>query len=125
MHMRSRAHPAWLDTLAASRLSSDPHRYYGHLRGDIPEFLRFRQLLLWCLEDEIGRLKRDKGFQRENDSIQAAVMGLLDDLYQGITTQHLSTNWAERVTEPVNIMPNARNLEMQTKHEAYGRTVQK
>lgn len=64
-------------------------------------------------------LRNDKGFSRENADIRNAVLDLLNRLYQDIELQRISTSWADRIAEPVNILPDPRNQEMQANIEAY------
>lgn len=99
--------------------------YCNHIAKDLPEFLRLKQLLLWCLEEELEKLRNDKGFQRENSNIQNAVVELIKNLYQDIKTQKISTNWVERVPEPVKLKPNPRNVEMQASYETHKKQVQR
>jgi hypothetical protein len=100
-------------------LATDPKQYYQHLPKDLPEFLKLRQLLLWCFERDTEHLKNDKGFRREESHIQRAVIDTLKNLHHNIETQQISTSWAGRPLQSVVMKPNPRNIEMQASYDIY------
>ncbi|KAJ1978716.1 hypothetical protein H4R35_001791 [Dimargaris xerosporica] len=85
---------------------ADPQDFYKHISPELPEPIRMRQLLTWCLRKSSFALPTKKPSAAELKQVMKELMG---HVYKAMVNQNIATSWYHRPSDVASFAPEEAN----------------